>query len=104
MKTGIKRVIRVLKRNYSLLKKAIGDREEWIVDLEPLYFKGFDSTFYTASEPLEKNQVRYYCFELGWEDLDEGRLLVTVDLKRLKTFDPADLSGEIHFKQDDEGD
>jgi len=100
---GHKAVIRVLKRNYSLLKKAIGDREEWIVDLAPLYFRGFDRLFYTSSESLEKGQTRYFCFELGWEDLDEGRLLVTVDLNRLKTFDLAEL-GRIDFKQDDDDD
>lgn len=98
-----KAVIRILKRNYSLLKKAIGDREEWIVDLAPLYFKGFDRLFYTGSEPLANRGTRYYCFELGWEDQDDGRLRVTVDLNRLKTFDPAELN-QVRFKQDDEED
>lgn len=98
-----KAVIRVLKRNYGLLKKAIGDREEWIVDYAPLYFKGFDRTFYTSSIPLEKGVNRYYCFELGWEDLDEARLLVTVDVKRLRVFDPAEL-GQLNFKNDDQED
>lgn len=82
-----KAVIRTIKRNYTLLKNAVGDREEWIVDFEPLYRKGFDRMFYTGTEQIETS-TRYYCFELGWEDIGEGRLQVTLNRQKLEVFDP----------------
>ena len=93
-------VISVLKRNYRLLKSAIGDREEWIVDLPTVYFKGFNRLFYTGSEPSDKGRTRYYCFEIGWEDLDDGRLMVSVNPDKLVIFDPADL-GQGNFREDE---
>lgn len=93
-------VIRAIRRNYALLKKAVGDREEWIVDFEPLYRKGFDRMFYTTTESL-KTGLRYYCFELGWEDLDEGRLLVTVNKQKLEVFGP-DSYGPVNVPGDTE--
>ena len=87
-----KTILRSIKRNYALLKKAIGDRQEWIVDFEPLYRKGFNRLLYTSSEGK-----RFYCFELGWEDMDEARLLVTVDPKQLDVFDPSAGTAEFGF-------
>ncbi|MCC8425802.1 hypothetical protein [Mucilaginibacter sp. UR6-11] len=59
-----------------------------MVDFADLYFKGFDRKFYTSSELAETGITRYYCFELGWEDLNETRLLV--NFKRLEIFNIND--------------
>jgi len=91
-----KAVISAIKRNYSLLKKAIDQREEWIVDYAVLYFKGFNPRFFTSSLVTENGHTRYYCFEIGWEDLGESRFRVTVDTERLKVFRP-DETGDIGF-------
>ncbi|NOW95843.1 hypothetical protein [Mucilaginibacter sp. SG564] len=96
-----KAVIRAIKRNYALLKKAVGDREQWIVDFEPLYRKGFNRMFYTSAEPSE-NSLRYYCFELGWEDISEGRLQVTVNKQKLEVFDP-DSFGPVNTPSNEPG-
>ena len=87
-----KTILQAIKRNYSLLKKAMGDREEWIVDFEPLYRKGFNRLLYTSSEGK-----RFYCFELGWEDVGEGRLRVTVEPKQLNIFDSTTGTAEFGF-------
>lgn len=87
-----KTILQAIKRNYVLLKKAIGDREEWIVDFEPLYRKGFNRFLYTSSEGK-----RFYCFELGWEDIDDARLRVIVDPKQLDIFDPSTGPAEFGF-------
>ncbi len=79
-----KRVIDTIKRNHTLLKKAIGDREEWIVDFEPLYRKGFNRLFYTRCFIPVKGNPRFFCFELGWEDIGDARLLVTVDQEKAR--------------------
>ncbi|MEZ2336840.1 DUF2116 family Zn-ribbon domain-containing protein [Mucilaginibacter sp. RCC_168] len=89
-------VIRAIRKNYALLKKAIGDREKWIVDFEKLYWQGFKRTFYTGSKVLENGRTRYYCFELGWEELDEARFAVTADPAQLEIFDPKE--GDFGFK------
>ncbi|WP_419699051.1 hypothetical protein [Mucilaginibacter sp. NFX135] len=85
-----KAVIRALKKNYSLLKKAIGDREEWIVDFEKLYRQGFQRTLHTSSKRLPNGRIQYYCFELGWEEMEEAKFLVTVDAAQLEFFDVTD--------------
>jgi len=83
-------VIAAINRNYRLLKKAIGGREEWMVDFSELYVKGFDQKFYTSSVPLENGRTRYYCFEIGWEERESASFWVTVDPSRLVVVSGAD--------------
>lgn len=82
-----KAIIDAIKRNYRLLRKALVGREEWTVDFSELYFNGFDKQFYTSSKLLENGKMRCYCFELGWEDRNDGSLFIMLDLEKLSVFD-----------------
>jgi len=86
-------VIDAIKRNYRLLKKALVGREKWVVDFSSLNFNGFDNQFYTSAQVMENGKLRCYCFELGWEDLNDGSLLITIDPQKLNVFDHRKLNG-----------
>lgn len=83
-------IIRLIKRNYTLLKKFNPRQEEWIADGAELYDAGFRAEYCTGCRLLEDGRLKYYCFGQSWITLSGNRLLLDVEPERLEIFDPAD--------------
>jgi hypothetical protein len=99
-------VIRAIKKNHALLKKAVGDRDEWTVDLYSLLLRGFTRQFYTSAEIIENDRLRYYCFELGWEDIGDEKISVTTNIHKLRVAPEVSKAGTdtINFSDIEQGD
>ncbi|WP_224994602.1 hypothetical protein [Cesiribacter sp. SM1] len=78
----------ILRKNRSILKKL---NPEGYTNLRPEVLKqmGFDFRFYTHQFKTDKGEVYYFCYEWGYQVLQQqGKVLIINWQKYMKPFSP----------------
>lgn len=68
-------VNKILKKNYSILMllHAMGKTSVTKTELEK---RGYRLDFYTSMSASRNNKVCYYCYDLGYKEMDNNRLVL----------------------------
>jgi len=82
--TEIDQVIKILKRNYALLREFNkSDEQGKIIDRELIYKKGFNFMYYTSCKVID-HEMYYFCFERGWRDLDYALIELSINYDQIR--------------------
>lgn len=84
----IQQLNRILRKNRKVLKdlNPVGHST---VRQEALEQMGFDPRFYTHQYRTEKGSIYYFCYEWGYQVLDQGKILIVNWQKYMKPFNTA---------------
>jgi len=76
-------IIRIIRKNYALLKKLNPLEEQLVADRHSIYKKGFNFMYYTSTKMIGGDRY-YFCFDHGWRDLEYGLIELLVDPDQVK--------------------
>lgn len=79
----IQQLSRILRKNRSVLR-TLNPTGHSTVRQEVLLQMGFDFRFYTHQYRTEKGHTYYFCYEWGYQVLDQGKVLIVQWQKYMK--------------------
>ena len=79
----IRTINNILRRNRRILAEFLGGREKPVlVDKKQLNARGFHFDFFTQQFRNDKNELYYYCYDVGYRVLEGEKCMVVRNRKR----------------------
>jgi hypothetical protein len=72
----VKGINDVLFNNRRMLEECLGDKENCRIKSRELDGRGFRFKFYTSCDITRKGEEYYFCYDLGYKEVEDGSLVV----------------------------
>ena len=72
----MRNIIRVLRKNRRILLKLLGEEDMLRTTKDKLMIRGFQFKYHTHTFPTKKGGMYLFCFELGYQQLENDWVLI----------------------------
>ncbi|MXV50437.1 hypothetical protein GS399_05580 [Pedobacter sp. HMF7647] len=80
----IAKVIRVIQRNHQIMIRYMPGGEPRVISRYELIDAGFHFKYFTSISITRKQEIYHYCFDRGWKELENGKILLVFSFEQLE--------------------